>query len=56
MNEQKALDTIRNFFSIAHCESDRENLALRDASKALNYLENWCLKGTETPQNSTIDG
>ena len=56
MNEQQALDTIRNFFSLVYCEGDMENLALRDASKALNYLENWCLKGTETGQNSTIDG
>ena len=56
MNEQKALETIRNFFSLVHTEGAMEDMALRDASKALSYIENWCLKSSETGQNSTIDG
>lgn len=56
MNQEKALETIRNFFSLVHCESAREDMALRNASNALSYLENWCLKSSETEQNSTIDG
>ena len=56
MNQEKALETIRNLFSLVHTEGAMEDMALRDASNALSYLENWCLKGTETEQNSTIDG
>ena len=56
MNEKIALETLQTFLSMANANTPEGQIAIRDAANSLKYLKNWCLKGTETGQNSTIDG
>jgi hypothetical protein len=55
MNEQKALETLRTFLSMAHAENARGEMEIRNAANALNYIENWCLKSSEKGLKATID-
>ena len=56
MNEQKALETLRTFLSMAHAETAQGQMEIRNAANALNYIENWCLTSSEQGLKATIDG
>ena len=56
MSEQKALETLRTFLSMAHADTAQGQMEIRNAANALNYIENWCLQGSEKGLKATIDG
>jgi len=47
MSQERALEILRTFITTVEPADDYAALQIKQAEKALNYLENWCIKTTE---------